>query len=299
MRGTEFAELASFVAIAERGSFAQAAAALGVSTSTLSQSLRGLEERLGVRLLNRTTRSVALTEPGQRLFDQVRPALEQLRTATEAVGAFRDRPTGTLRLSVGSLPASMVVVPCLGDFQVAYPEITLDVVVDDHLVDIVAGHFDAGIRPDWLIERDMIAIRISPKTRRLAVASPDYLARHLRPVVPSDLHQHNCIRYRLTTGALHRWEFEKDGERVEVIVDGSIITNNVELALGAALDGVGNSYLLENYVPPLLAAGRLVPLLEDWAMPHSGFHLYYPSHRLTPLPLKTPIEFLRSRLPRT
>jgi DNA-binding transcriptional LysR family regulator len=295
MRGSEFAELASFVAIAERGSFVKAAAVLGVSTSALSQTMRTLEERLGVRLLNPTTRSVALTEAGERLLGRIRPAIEQLGTATEAVNAFRDRPAGTLRLNAASLATGVVIAPSLGAFNAAYPDITLDITVDDGSTDIVEGHFDAGIRPGWRIERDMIATRISPESRLIAIASPDYLARHPGPVDPQDLHHHNCIRFRLTTGAIFRWGFEKNGERVEFLPEGSIVTNNVDLSVGAALDGIGIGYMLEGYIAPLIATGRLVPVLEDWALHFSGLHIFYPSRRQMPLPLRAFIEFLRSR----
>ncbi len=232
-----------------------------------------------MRLLNRTTRSVALTDAGELLLRQVRPALDQLSAAVEAVNSFRDRPAGTLRLITASLTAGMVIAPHLSAFHAAYPDIALDVTVDDGVTDIVAGRFDAGIRPHWQIERDMITTRISPPSRLIAIASPDYLSRHLRPVVPQDLHQHNCIRFRLTTGVIYRWNFEKDGEQVEVLTEGSIVTNNLGFAISAALAGIGIGYVLEDYIAPLLAEGRLVPVLEDWAPPFPGFYIYYPSRR--------------------
>lgn len=297
MRETKFAELASFAAIAERGSFVKAAVVMGVSVSTLSQTMRSLEDRLGVRLLNRTTRSVALTEAGQQLLDQVRPALEQLSTAVETINVFRDRPAGTLRVSAHSLATRMVIRPNVAAFYAAYPDIALDITVDDRIPDLVAGHFDAGIAVDRRIERDMIATRISPASRLIAVVSPEYLARHPRPELPQDLHQHNCIRFRLTTGAVYRWEFEKGGEKLEILVEGSIITNDFDLIIGAALDGVGVGYLVEDYVAPLIASGRLIPVLEDWAPRFSGFHIYYPGRRQVTFPLRVFIDFLRQRLP--
>ena len=296
MLAAEFAELESFVAIAERSSFVKAAAALGVSTPTLSHAMRALEERLGVRLLNRTTRSVALTEAGRHLLEQVRPALDQLHTAVDGVNAFRVRPAGTLRLSAMSLAAGMVIGPSLAAFHAAYPEITLDITVDDGDSDIVAGHFDAGIRSGWRIERDMIATRISPESRLIAVASSDYLSRHPRPATPNDLHQHDCIRFRLPTGAIFRWRFENNGETSEAPVDGPIIVNNIDLLVGAALDGVGIGYMLESHLAPLIASGRLIPVLEEWALPFPGFHIYYPSRRQVPLLLRVFIDFLRNRL---
>jgi DNA-binding transcriptional LysR family regulator len=296
MRGSDFVELTGFAAVAERGSFAKAAAVLGISTSTLSQAVRSLEERLGVRLFNRTTRSVALTEAGERLFRQIGPVLEQLEMSVEAVNSFRDRPTGTLRLTVCSLAVGLVIGPNLGAFQAAHPDITLDITVDDGVPDLVAGHFDAGIQPHWRIERDMIATRISPASRLIAVASPEYLSRHPRPVVPKDLSQHNCVRFRRTTGAVLRWRFERDGEKIEVPAEGSVVTNNFELAVCAAVEGIGIGYTLESYVARLTAEGRLVPVLEDWTPHFNGFHIYYPSRRQLPMVLRAFIDFLRHRL---
>lgn len=294
MRGAEFAELMAFVAIADRGSFVKGAAVLGVSTSTLSQTIRTLEERLGVRLLNRTTRSLALTDAGKRLIARVRPALEELGTAIEVINDFRDTPAGMLRLNVSSCATGMVIAPVIGRFRAEYPAITLDITVDDSLIDIVGGRFDAGVRPARHIPRDMIALRISPESRLIAIASPDYLATHPRPKTPKDLHAHNCIGLRQTTGALYRWGFEKAGEELEVSVEGSLITNGVDLMVRAALDGVGIGYMLEDYVAPLVAEGRLVAVLEDWSLRFSGFHIYYPSRRQMPASLKAFIQFLRT-----
>lgn len=292
MRGAEFAELTAFVAIADRGSFVKAAAVLGISTSTLSQTIRALEERLGVRLLNRTTRSLALTEAGERLLSQLRPALDGLDAALEAINAFRDKPAGMLRLNVSSLATGMVIAPVIGKFRAEYPAITFDITVDDSLIDIVGGRFDAGIRPGRRFARDMISVRISPESRLVAIASPAYLADHPRPRTPKDLHAHNCIRFRQPNGALLRWGFERGGEEVEVSVEGSLITNDVDLMVRAALDGVGIAYVLEDYVAPQIAEGRLVTILEDWAPPFPGFHIYYPSRQM-PASLKAFIEFMR------
>jgi DNA-binding transcriptional LysR family regulator len=296
MRGTGFVGLSSFAAIAEHGSFAKAAVAQGISVSTLSQTMRTLEERLGVRLLNRTTRSVALTEAGERLLEQIRPALEQLDTATEAVNAFRERPAGTLHLNVSSVAVGLVIGPSLGAFHAAYADIKLDITVDDSVTDIVAGHFDAGIRPYHRIAQDMIATRVSPLSRLIAVASPKYLSHHPRPVVPTDLQRHNCISFRLTTGAVLRWNFEKDGEKVEVTPEGSIVTNSFELAVRAAREGIGISHLPEDRIAHFIAQGSLVPVLEDWALPFHGYYIYYPSRRQLPLALKAFIDFLHHRL---
>jgi DNA-binding transcriptional LysR family regulator len=293
MRGTEFAELTAFVAVADHGNFSKAATALGLSTSTLSQTIRSLEERLGVRLFNRTTRSVALTEAGERLLGQVHPALDELGRAVESMNVFRDTPTGVLRLSVASLAIGLVIDPILPRFRAAYPDITLDIVVDDSSADIVDGRFDAGIRTGTRIERDMIAVRVSPDSRLIAVASPDYLAKAAPLETPRDLHAHNCIRFRQTTGAVYPWQFERDGEKLEVAVAGSVITNDLDLVVRAALDGVGVGYMLEEYMAAPIAEGRLVPLLESWSWPYAGYHVFYPGRRQMPSKLKAFVDFLR------
>jgi len=293
MRGSQFAELAAFVAVADRGNFSRAAAILGLSTSTLSQTIRSLEARLGIRLFNRTTRSVALTEAGARLLDQVHPALDELGRAVESVNAFRDTPAGVLRLSVASLAIGLVIDPILPRFRAAYPDITLDIVVDDSLADIVDGKFDAGIRMGTRIERDMIAVRVSPDSRLIAVASPAYLAAHNMPEAPQDLRAHNCIRFRQTTGAVYPWSFERGGEKIEVEVEGSLVTNNLDLVVRAALDGVGIGYMLENYMALHIAEGRLVPLLKPWSQPYAGYHVFYPSRHQMPGKLKAFVDFLR------
>lgn len=291
--GSELAEIAKFAVIAERRSFGKAAAELGLSTSALSKTVRSLEERLGIRLFNRTTRRVVLTEAGEQLLAEVRPALNTLRTAVESVGAFRDAPAGMLRLSVSSLAAAMVISPILGPFTKAYPAIQVDVSVKDGPADIVGGHFDAGIRRDGRIERDMVSVRISRPARVLAVASPDYVANHPPLKTPDDLRLHKCIRFRLADGSIVRWEFERAGRSHFVRVDGSLIVDNVELMLRGALEGVGIAYMLEPYVRPLIESGRLVSVLEDWSLRYSGWHIYYPSRRQMRRPLKVFIDFVR------
>lgn len=297
MRGLEFTELAAFVAIADHGSFVKAGAVLGASTSTLSKMIRALEERLGVRLFNRTTRSVVLTEAGEHLLAQVRPALAELGAAVESINAFRDTPAGTLRLNVSSLAAAMVVAPVLGQFVASYPAITLDISVKDGSIDIVGDRFDAGIRRDRRIEQDMIAIRVSRESRIVTVASPDYLAKFSLPQAPQDLRTYNCIRFRLPDGTTAKWEFEKSGERVTIPVDGSLIVDNVDLMLRGALEGVGIAYMLEAYVEPFVREGRLALVLEDWSPHFSGWHIYYPSRRQMRAPLKVFIEFVRQTIP--
>ncbi len=297
MRGPEIAQLAAFAAIAERSSFVKAAGVLGVSTSKLSKMIRALEERLGVRLFNRTTRSVALTEAGEHLLAQVRPAIDELGSAVESINAFRDTPAGTLRLTVSSVAAAMVVAPILGRFAAAYPAITLDVSVKDGSIDLVKGRFDAGIRRDKRIERDMIAVRVSRAARIVTIAAPAYLAKHAPPNDPRDLHRHNCIRFRLADGTIAKWEFEKGNKTLTLAVDGSLIVDNVDLMLRGALEGVGIGYLVEPYVNTFIQEGRLIPVLDDWSQRFSGWHIYYPSRRQMHAPLKAFVGFVRGLNP--
>jgi DNA-binding transcriptional LysR family regulator len=274
MRGTQFAELSAFVAVAEEASFTKAAKRISLSTATLSQTVRALEERLGVRLLNRTTRSVAPTEAGERMLRQLRPLLDGFDAAIESVNAFRDRPAGHLRLTAPPPVAKFTLAPILARFLAKYPEITMEISVDAALTDIIAGRFDAGFRRANVIARDMVAVRVTEDMRQVAVASPDYVARHGHPRVPDDLYGHNCIRFRLPGGGLIPWQFVVDGKLVEFDVGGSVIVNDAELAIRAALAGIGVVYLMEEYVAPMIADGRLVPLLDDSVLPRmSGFSL--------------------------
>jgi DNA-binding transcriptional LysR family regulator len=294
MRKPGFAELNAFVAVAERSSFAGAARHMGVSRSALSETIRALEEKLGVRLLNRTTRSVALTEVGERLLAELRPALASLDAAMEVVNVFRDKPSGHLRLTVPRPAARAVIQPVLGEFLKTYPAITLEIVTDSALTDIVRGRFDAGIRPGHRLEQDMLAVRVGEDARPTVVASPSYLAEHGRPAAPADLQAHNCIRLRYASGALNPWVFERRGTAMEVAVEGSLIVSDGDLALRAALDGVGVARLPISTIGAEIAAKRLVPLLEEWAPPSVGFYLYYPSRRQTPAALKALVAFLRA-----
>jgi DNA-binding transcriptional LysR family regulator len=287
-------EMNAFVAIAERSSFAKAATHLGTSRSTLSETIRNLEEKLGVRLLNRTTRSVALTEVGERLLAELRPALERLETAVDSVNVFRDKPAGHLRLTVPRPAAKVVIEPILARFLAAYPAVTLEIITDSALTDIVRDRFDAGIRPGHRVEQDMIAVRVGEDARPTVVASPDYLRRHARPNAPADLHIHNCIRYRFASGALFPWVFERRGKSLEVAVKGSLIVSDSDLAARAAMDGVGIARLPWTTVGPLVERKRLVPLLEDWQPRSVGFYLYYSSRRQMPAALQAFVEFLKA-----
>jgi DNA-binding transcriptional LysR family regulator len=297
MRGPELAEMNAFVIVAERCSFAAAAVHLGVSRSRLSETIRELEGRLGVRLLNRTTRSVAPTVAGERLLAQIRPLLNDFDAILSSINAFRDKPAGLLRLTVPPPVASFMLAPLLSRFLRQYPAIDLEVSVDGALVDIVAGRFDAGMRAGDLVERDMIALRIGEEVRGVVVAAPEYLARHERPVTPRDLAAHNCIRIRFPSGVVVPWQFEKNGKQVEVAVDGRLTVNDPELAVRAARDGVGLLYTAVGYALPEIKMGQLVPLLEDWQAPAVAIFLYYPGRRQVPVPLQAFIEFLRENLP--
>jgi DNA-binding transcriptional LysR family regulator len=297
MRRSCFAELSAFVAVAEHGSFTKAAAQLGVSKGSLSHSIRAIEERLGVRLLNRTTRSLALTEAGERMLARLRPLIDDLEATVDEVNEFRDRPAGHLRLTMPRPVASFVIAPLLARFVAQYPEIIVDISVSPALTDIVAGRYDAGFRVGDRIGRDMIAVRVTDALRFVVAASPDYLARHPAPEKPQDLHAHNCIRLRFPSGAFVPWRFVFEGRVIEIEVEGSLIANEADLLVRAALDGAGVLYVLEDFAAATIATGQLIPLLEAWIPPPSeGFFLYYPSRRQNLASLRALINFLRTNL---
>jgi len=293
MQSADLTRLSTFVAVAERGSFARAAGALGRTTSTVSHAIKSLEDDLQIRLLNRTTRSVTLTEAGERLLTRVRPVLADLDEALGSLDEFRDEPRGRLRLSVSSLGLEMVVARILPGFAQAYPEVALEAVVDNETGELRQGREDAGVRGISLIPQDMIALRVSPPGRQVAVASPDYLRRCGTPQTPADLAGHNCIQLRLGSGAAYRWEFLDRGRRIEVGVAGALATDSMDIVLRAALDGVGVAYTNEAHARPHLDAGRLRIVLEPYAMPFDGWHLYYPSRRNMTGPLRALAEYLR------
>ena len=286
----------ALVAVAEHRSFAKAAVQLGLSRSRLSETISGLEARLGVRLLNRTTRSVAPTAAGERLLARLRPLLEDFAGALDSINAFRDKPAGMLRLTVPPPVATLMLAPLLARFLAQYPTIELEVSVDAALTDIVVGRFDAGIRAGERLERDMIAVRIGQQMRGVLVASPNYLDRHPMPMTPGDLAAHNCIRFRFPSGIIVPWQFEKRGKKVELVPEGTLTINDPELAIRAAVDGVGVLYTTVGYAAADIKAGRLIPLLEDWRLPSNTLFLYYPSRRQVPAPLQVFIEFLRENL---
>ncbi len=296
MRGAEFAELRAFMEVVEQGNFSRAAIQLGMAASTLSQTIRTLEQRLGVSLLHRTTRSVSLTEAGEHLLARIRPAFEGLHTAVESINDFRDAPMGILRLSVSSIPAQMILAPMLKDFLAAYPAIELDIHVDNFNTDIVKGRFDAGIRYGRLIAQDMVMVKASTPSRIIAVASPEYLATHAMPQTPQDLQSHACIRFRSGNQQIVTWEFEKNKKKIEVGVSGQLIVNDVDLMVKAARSGIGIGYMAEAYMEQDIAEGRLVPMLTDWSPTYHSWYLYYASRPHLPAPLKTFIQFLHDHM---
>ena len=277
MRGSDYAELKAFAAVVERSSFARAAEHLGLSPSALSQTIRQLEARLGARLLNRTTRSVAPTAAGEQLHARIAPLFRAMDDAVAEASAAAGQMSGTLRINTLGMAARQIIAPRLGRFHRAFPDVTLDIVVDDGLSDIVAGRFDAGIRVGGRLEKDMIAVRLTPDVKMVAVASPDYLARRGLPQSPADLHDHACINWRLQTdGRAYQWEFEKRGRRIEVAASGPLVTNHSDIGVAAALQGLGIAYAFDRErVDEHLAQGQLVQVLADWSITRPGLFVYY------------------------
>ncbi len=297
MRGSEFAELRAFVAVVDRASFARAAEHLGLSPSALSQTIRLLEARLGTRLLNRTTRSVSPTVTGARLYGRVAPLIRDMDEAVAEASASAGRTGGTLRINTLGMAARQVIAPRLGRFHRAHPEVTLDIVVDDALSDIVAGRFDAGIRVGGRLEKDMIAVRLTPDLKMVAVASPAYLALRGTPQAPAALTGHACINWRLQTdGSPHRWAFEKKGKRIDIAVEGPVVTNHSDIGVAAALQGLGIAYAFDRErVDEHLARGRLVQVLADWSITRPGLFLYHAGRRHMPAALRAFIDCLQDR----
>ena len=273
-------DLRAFRAVATERNFTRAAAQLGVSPSALSQTLRALEARLGLRLLTRTTRSVAPTEAGERLLRTLGPAFDEIEAALTALGELREKPSGTIRITAAEHAADTVLWPALERLLPAYPDITVEVHVDNTLTDLAAGRYDAGIRMGELVGKDMVAVRIGPELRMAAVGSPAYFARRPAPTTPQELTAHNCINVRLLThGGIYAWEFEKDGRELRVRVEGPLVFNVAPPMLRAALAGLGLAYLFEDQAQAHVAEGRLLRVLDDWCPPFPGYHLYYPSRR--------------------
>jgi DNA-binding transcriptional LysR family regulator len=291
----ELSVLAAFAVVADERSFTRAAVRLGVSTSAVSHSIRALEERLGVRLLARTTRTVAPTDAGQRLLAQLRPALDEIEGALTEVGRLREKPAGTIRLIAPSVAIAMTVSPRLAKFARDYPDVVLDITTeDDSRRDLIAGRFDAGIHLGEFLQRDMVAVKVSAEQRAAIVAAPAYFESYPKPKTPRDLTAHRCIRYRMGAGGpIYRWEFEKRAKPVTVSVSGPLIVNDVELTLRAALDGLGLAFALEEHAAEHIARRELVRVLEDWCPPFDGFFLYYPSRRHQPAALQALVDALR------
>jgi DNA-binding transcriptional LysR family regulator len=290
-------DLSAFVAVARAGGFRDAARARGVSASSLSEAVRRLEARLSVRLLNRTTRSIAPTEAGARLLERLSPALVEVEAAIDGVNAFRDRPAGTIRLNVPANVARLVLPPIVAPFLKAYPDIRMEVIVEDGFVDVLAAGCDAGIRYDERLEQDMIAIPIGPRTQRFATAAaPAYLDARGRPQHPRDLLDHACLRGQFASGAMPTWEFERDGEEVRVDPTGPLVVRlgaAVDLAVSAAVDGLGVIHLFEDWLRPHLDSGALEPVLQPWWSSFSGPFLYYPGGRHMPAPLRAFVDFIK------
>jgi len=292
-------DLSAFLAVVKAGGFREGARLTGVSPSSLSEAVRRLEARLGVRLLNRTTRSVAPTEAGARLAERLIPAFGEVEAALDVINSFRDRPTGTLKLNVPAVAAHLVLPPIIAPFLRAYPDIRLEVVVEDSFVDLLAAGCDAGIRYDERLEQDMIAVPIGPRVQRFATAaSPAYLEARGRPEHPRDLLAHACLRGQFASGVMPVWEFERDGEVVRVDPGGPLVVRlgaAVGLAVEAAVQGLGVIHLFEGFLQPHFDSGALEPVLEPWWQEFSGPFLYYPGRRHLPAPLRAFVDFVKAR----
>ncbi|OWW03611.1 transcriptional regulator [Rhizobium sp. R72] len=294
MKRVRSTDLAIFLAIASHRSFRKASVELGVTASALSHALRALEERLAVRLVNRTTRGVALTEAGERLFDRIRPAFLDIDAALDDLNSFRGQPHGKLRINAARASTKLVLLPIVSRFLKAYPSVEVELVVDDALVDMVSSGFDAGVRFGESIAADMIAVPIGPRHRFAVVAAPSYFEGRSRPVTPHDLRNHECVRYRFAGGSFYRWEFERGGIELEIDVGGPLTLGDQDIILDAVMHGCGLGYLFEEQVQIAIAEGRLVRVLEDWCPFYPGFFLYYPSRRQLPTALRAFIDFVKT-----
>jgi DNA-binding transcriptional LysR family regulator len=295
MAGENFHDLVAFVAVAEERSFTRAATKLGVSQSALSQTVRGLEAKLGIRLLTRTTRNVAPTEAGERLLRTVAPRFQEINAEMAALSELRDKPAGTVRITATENAAEAVLWPILERLLPNYPDIKVEIVIDYGLTDIVGGQVDAGVRFGEQVARDMIAVRIGPDIRMAVVGAPAYLAKRPPPRTPQDLNNHECINLRLPTHGLYAWEFEKNGRDLRVRVEGQLVFNTAALILNAAKAGYGLAYLTEQQVQQHLDSGQLVRVLANWCPPFTGYHLYYPSRRQTSAAFALVVDALRYR----
>jgi DNA-binding transcriptional LysR family regulator len=291
-------DLIGFLAVARERSFTKAAASLGVSPSALSHSMRALEERLGLRLLARTTRSVTPTEAGERLLLRIGPRFDEIEAEVAALSELREKPAGNIRISADEVAVTTILWPALRAVLPSYPEIKVEISTDNGLVDIVAGRYDAGVRIGEIVAKDMIAVPIGPPMRMVAVAAPSYFATRPKPKTPNDLTAHTCISIRLPThGGLYAWEFEKAGREFRVRVDGQLVFNSISQILQAALDGFGIAYVADALAQPHLESGRLVSVLSAWSPPFPGYHLYYPSRHQHTSAFAVLVAALRYRTP--
>ena len=294
MQGSELAELATFVAVARQKSFRKAAVERGVAASAVSHSIRSLEERVGVRLFHRTTRSVSLTDAGERFLVELQPAFGQIGKALDGLNAFRGTPFGTLRLNVPASIGPFILHDVMGPLLRQNPGLHLDVVATDKLVDIVEEGFDAGVRFGERLSQDMIAVRIKPRLRFVVVGSPAYLRGREIPRTPADLRDHACVRFRFPSGALYSWQFERDGQEIDVEVSGSITLDDQELMIDAALQGCGLAYVWEGRVRRHIDSGALIQCLDEWCVVDEDLFLYYPSRRYVSAGLRALIELLKA-----
>ncbi|EJN04635.1 LysR family transcriptional regulator [Phyllobacterium sp. YR531] len=300
MTDPDLSDLSALVAVAEARSFRAAAKTRGVSASSLSDAIRRLEERLDVRLLNRTTRSVTPTEACVQLLDRLTPAMGEIAGALDDLNSFRDSPTGTLKLNVPIIVARSILPPIVNRFLLAHPGITLDILASDTFIDVLAAGFDAGIRYDESIERDMIAIPIGPRSQRFVLAAaPSYLATREAPEHPRDIIDHACIRHRFASGTSPAWEFEKNGKAVKITPKGPLLASSLELELGAAIAGLGLIYSFEETIEPAFKSGDLVPVMQPWWLSFTGPRLYYPSRNHMPVPLRAFVDFIKSEATRS
>ena len=290
-------ELAYFVELAKQRNFRKAGIELGVSASALSHALRGFEERFGVRLFNRTTRSVTLTAAGEALYAAITGPFDEIGRAVDVLNQFRDAPMGRVKLSVPSEAATYLVGPVMATFLERYPDVEIEVSINNHLIDVIDGGFDAGIRYGGTVPEDMVAQRLSRDVRWLVVAAPSYLERHGTPAHPNDLLNHRCIRLRIGDERIYRWEFERGSEKLEVSVPGSLVVDQGTVGLAAAKDGAGLMYVCDPMVRELVAHGLLRTVLDDWAPMGPGFHVYYSSRRQIPEALRLFIELVRELKP--
>jgi DNA-binding transcriptional LysR family regulator len=294
MQHADFADLDAFTAVAQARGFRAAATVRNVSASSLSEAVRRLETRLGVRLLNRTTRSVTPTEAGQKLLERLSPALADVAQALDEVNAFRDSPTGTLRLNVATVVARYVLPKFLPRFLIAHPGVSVEIMADDSFIDVLAAGFDAGVRYDERLEKDMIAVPLSGPQRFVTAGSPAYFARHGRPGHPREILDHACIRHRFASGVSYPWEYEKDGQVIRIDPPGRLVSSSVDLELAACEAGLGLMTIFEDVLAASIAAGRLETVLDDWLPPFSGPYLYYPSRRHMPAPLRAFVDFVKA-----